>query len=249
MSNSILRVMSFNIRHGQGMNDMVSLKNIATEIERSGAVIIGIQEVDRFLPRSDLQDQPAELARLLKMHVCYSPSEDRHNSSKTSAYIRDKDEQSGLDGQYGNAVLSRFPIISHQFHYLPSDHERRSLLWAEIEINGSKLNFFCTHLGLDKADQTVQMDVLLDVIKSTSGAMVLLGDFNMTPENPLLTKLSSAIHKVPLGDNVTTYAGRKGEIIEIDHLFTNLPLDKEAAWTQVTDASDHHPLLAQIQFS
>lgn len=241
--------MSFNIRHGCGMDDCVSLQNIATEIERSGADIIGIQEVDRFLPRSDLQDQAAELARLLNMHVCYSPSEDRHNTSKTSAYIRDKDEQTRLDGQYGNAILSHFPITAHQFHYLPGERERRSLLQTEIEINGSKLNFFCTHLGLDETEQTTQVDALIDVLKSTYGSIVLVGDFNMTPENPLLTKLSAAISKVTLPANVTTFAGRKGDIIEIDHIFTNLPLDKSGAWTQVTDASDHHPLLAQIHIS
>mgnify|MGYP001113886962 CR=1 FL=1 len=231
------------------MDDHVSLQNIASEMERSGADIIGLQEVDRFLPRSDLKDQPAELARLLKMHVCYSPSEDRHNTSTTSAYIRDKDEKSGLNGQYGNAILSRFPITSHQFRYLPSDRERRSLLQTEIEINGHNVNFFCTHLGLDKAEQSVQIETLIDVIKSTSGAMVLLGDFNMMPGNPLLTTLSAAIHKVPLQNNATTYAGNKDEIIEIDHIFTNLTLDKELAWTQVTDASDHHPLLAQLRFA
>ena len=241
--------MSFNIRHAQGMDDQVSLQNIAAEIERSGADIVGIQEVDRFLPRSGLADQPAELARLLNMNVCYSPSEDRYGTSKTSAYIRDKDEQTGLDGQYGNAILSRFPIIAHQFRYLPGDRERRSLLQAEIEINGSTLNFLCAHLGLNETEQMAQVDVLFDVIKSTFGEMVLLGDFNMTPENPLIAKLTSIIPKVPLRDNVTTFAGNEGEIMEIDHIFSNLPRDKDAAWTQVTNASDHHPIQAQLKLS
>jgi len=249
MNNQTLRVMTFNIRHGRGMDDNVSLAKIADEIERSGADIVGLQEVDRFLPRSELKDQPAELARLLNWNACYSPSEDRHNTSSTSAYIRDKDEETGLEGQYGNAILSRFPIVAHQFHYLPGDRERRSWLHAEIEINGRSLNFFCTHLGLDEAEKMAQVDALVNALKSTFGAIVLLGDFNMKPENPTLTRLATEIPKVPLLGNVTTFAGKTGKIVEIDHIFTDLPLAKEAAWTQVTDASDHHPLLAQIEFS
>jgi endonuclease/exonuclease/phosphatase family metal-dependent hydrolase len=249
MNISTLRVMTFNIRHGRGMDDCVSLQNIAAEIKRSGADIIGIQEVDRFLPRSDLQDQPAELARLLNMHVCYCASEDRHNTSNTSAYIRDKDEKTGLDGQYGNAILSRFPISAQQHRYLPGNHERRSWLQAEIDINGNIVNFLCTHLGFDDEEHSGQVDDLINAVKSTFGAIVLVGDFNMMPENPLLKQLSSVIRKVPLRDNVTTFAGNKDVIMEIDHIFTNLPLDKEAAWTQITDASDHHALIAQIQLS
>ena len=241
-----LRVMSFNIRHARGMNGEVSLQNIVAEIQSSGTDIIGLQEVDRFLPRSNTADQPAELARLLEMNVYYSASEDRHNTSNAAAYIRENDAKSGLDGQYGNAILSRFPIASHQFQYLPGNSERRSLLQTEIEIDGRRLTFFDTHLGVSDEDQTVQIDAIIEALKSTSGAFILLGDFNMEPENPLLAKLSSVAPKVLLEGNVTTFAGEKDAVVEIDHIFTNLKPETDTAWTQPTEASDHHPVLAQL---
>jgi endonuclease/exonuclease/phosphatase family metal-dependent hydrolase len=248
MENNKLRVMTFNIRHAQGMDGEVSLQNIAFEIQRSGADLIGLQEVDRFLPRSNLKDQPAELARLLEMNFCYSASEDRNHNSNASAYIREQDAKTGLNGQYGNAILSRFPITAHQFQYLPGDNERRSLLHAEIEIQGRRVTFFNTHLGMDKEEQRVQVAAILEAIEKSSGALVLLGDFNMEPDNPLIAALSSAIRKVHLGGSVTTFAGKKDVVKEIDHLFTNLALEKDSAWTQPTLASDHHPVLAQLKF-
>jgi len=245
---SSLRVMSFNIRNARSMDGEVNLQNIASEIQRSGADIIGLQEIDRFLLRSNTSDQPAELAKLLQMHVCYSPSEDRNHTSNTSAYIRESDAKTGMNGQYGIAILSRFPIIAHQFQYLPGDKERRSLLRAEIEVDGERLTFFNTHLGLTEEEKNLQVDALVKTIKSTSGAIVLLGDFNIKQENPLLAKLSALLPKVLLAENVTTFAGKKGVIVQIDHLFTNLALQKNAAWTQPTEASDHHPVLAQLKF-
>lgn len=248
MTTRTLRVMTFNIRHAQGMDGEVSLQKIAFEIQRSGADLIGLQEVDRFLPRSNLKDQPAELARLLEMDFCYCASEDSNHNSNTSAYIRDHDARTGLSGQYGNAILSRFPITAHHFRYLPGNKERRSLLRAEIEVQGRRITFFNTHLGLDQEEQTAQMTAIMEAIKNNSGASILVGDFNMAANNPLLAKLSSAIHQVPLDDTVTTFAGKKGVIKQIDHIFTNLSLAEESAWTQPTLASDHHPVLAQLKF-
>jgi endonuclease/exonuclease/phosphatase family metal-dependent hydrolase len=241
-----LRVMTFNICHARGMDGTVSLQHIAEEIRRSGADVIGLQEVDRFLTRSHTADQPLELARLLDMDFCYSPSEDGHNISNAAVYIR----ENGKEGQYGNAILSWFPITAHQFYYLPGDGtaERRSLLRAEINAHGRSLTFFNTHLGLQTPEQALQIDTVAEKIKSTFGPMILLGDFNMKPDNPLLEKVASATPKVLLQNNVTTFAGKKDAIMEIDHIFTNLS-PEQPAWTQPTLASDHHPVLAQLQLS
>jgi len=243
-----LRVMTFNIRHARGMDEQVNLQKIAAEIKQSGADIIALQEVDRFLSRSHLQDQPAELARLLNMNVCFSASEDCRNSSAVSAYIRENNARSGMDGAYGNAILSRFSIVAHRCYFLPGKRERRSLLQAEIAVNDDKIHFFSTHLSLDEVEQIAQMNILRDVLGSTPGAVALGGDFNMESANPLIAKLASVIHKVPLRDHATTFAGDENRIVEIDHLFTNLAAES-GAWTQPTRASDHHPVLAQLQLS
>lgn len=68
-----LRVMTFNIRHGRGMDDAINLERIARVIDRAGADVVALNEVDRVTRRCGGVDQPAELAKLLDMHWHYSP--------------------------------------------------------------------------------------------------------------------------------------------------------------------------------
>lgn len=244
--------MTFNIRHARGMDNEVNLRRIAEEIERSGADVIGLQEVDRFLPRSGAVDQPAQLARWLGMEFCYSASEDRHNTTNLAAYIRGYDAETGRDGQYGNALLSRFPITRHQRHYLASDRERRSLLQAEIAVDGHSVTVCTTHLGLDQEERTKQVETITQALEDETGPVVLMGDFNMRPDNPLLRSLSPELHKVPLREAVTTFIGPQSEkaengIVEIDHIFISGAAHSNSAWTQPTTASDHHPVLARVR--
>jgi endonuclease/exonuclease/phosphatase family metal-dependent hydrolase len=72
-----IRVMSYNIHHGQGIDDRLDLARIAAEIRESRADIAGLQEVDRhWSERSDLADQAVELARELAIHVVYGANLD-----------------------------------------------------------------------------------------------------------------------------------------------------------------------------
>jgi endonuclease/exonuclease/phosphatase family metal-dependent hydrolase len=240
-----IRVMTFNIRHGRGMDDQVDLDRIAMEIERSGADIIGLQEVDRFLSRSDAIDQTAQLADRLGMQYSYSASEDAQNDTRLAHLIRDNNATTGENGGYGNALLSRFPITGHQQHYLASTRERRSVLQTDIDINGQQITVCVTHLGLDEEEQMVQVHTIATLLQNIRGEIILMGDFNVKADSPVLAQLLPHLSKVLLPGNVTTFAGRKDAIVEIDHIFTNLtPL--KPAWTQPTTASDHHPLLAQL---
>ena len=59
-----LRVMTWNIRHGEGLDGRVDLERIAAVIRASGADLVGLQEVDRGVRRTGGVDMPAELARL-----------------------------------------------------------------------------------------------------------------------------------------------------------------------------------------
>jgi len=240
--------MTFNIRHGQGMDDRVDLGRIAAEIKRSGADIIALQEVDRSLSRSGVIDQTAQLAQQLGMEYCYSASEDAANNTRLAQLIHDNNAATGKNGGYGNALLSRFPITDQQSHYLASDRERRSVLQTKINAGVRDINVFATHLGLDLEEQMAQMRTIVELLKHTSGDVILMGDFNVRPDSPVLAQLPSRLSKVLLSGNITTFAGRKDDVVEIDHIFTNLtPL--KSAWTQPTTASDHHPVLAQLDLN
>ncbi len=95
-----LTVMNYNIHHGQGTDRVVSLERISEAIESAGADLIGLNEVDRhFSRRSGFRDQIAILAESLGMHYVFSPA------------ISFMPRRSGAPMcQYGNALLSRFPL-------------------------------------------------------------------------------------------------------------------------------------------
>lgn len=91
--------MTFNIHHGKGIDKQVDLYRIAEVIEKSDADIIGLNEVDKhFSKRSLYENQIGWLAKQLNIEHAFSPS--LSIKSKNSTTIR----------QYGNALLSRYPI-------------------------------------------------------------------------------------------------------------------------------------------
>lgn len=73
----VLDVMTFNIHHAQGTDDALDLQRIAEVVRRSGADVIGLQEVDNnYSGRSNWSDQPAELAAMLGYHVAFGANID-----------------------------------------------------------------------------------------------------------------------------------------------------------------------------
>ena len=113
-------IMTFNIHHGKGRDRRVDLGRTAGVIAQSGCDIIGLNEVDRhFSNRSDYEDQIGRLAEQLNMHYAYCPS--------LSLSSGDSSEKR----QYGNALLTRFPIKKerhHSFNFVKGLIEGRSLL-------------------------------------------------------------------------------------------------------------------------
>jgi len=156
-----LRVMSYNIHAGRGMDNVLDLQRIADEIAYSGSDIIGLNEVDRLTVRSGWVDQAAALADMLGMYFAFGSNINYQG------------------GQYGNAVLSRYPILNAVNHHLPFiDGERRGILHAEIDCAGTTVHFLVTHLGLTAEESTLQLEQVVKLTESISGPVILVGDFN-----------------------------------------------------------------------
>ncbi|MCA9160258.1 MAG: endonuclease/exonuclease/phosphatase family protein, partial [Planctomycetales bacterium] len=95
-------VLSYNIHHAEGVDGRLDLDRIAAVIRRSQADLVSLQEVDQCVTRSERVDQPRELAKRLGMHVVFGANIDLQG------------------GEYGNAVLSRYPIKFNKNHLLPN---------------------------------------------------------------------------------------------------------------------------------
>src|SRR4051812_18692719 len=161
-----IRVMTYNIHVGVGMDKKLDLPRIAEVIKHEHVDLVGLQEVDRGVERTQRIDEIAELARLTKMDYAFA-----FNLKYQG-------------GQYGVAILSRFPILAtdHRLYKNLREAERRGLIRAEVKIDGRIINFLTTHLDYQYDDGRVfETEQLLAAIKDVRGPLIVVGDFNDIP--------------------------------------------------------------------
>lgn len=162
---AVLRVLSYNIHHGEGTDGRLDLARIAEVIKAVQPDVVALQEVDRLVGRTGSVDQPSELAKLTEMEVVFGPNIELEG------------------GHYGNAVLSRLPIVSHENHLLPclDDGEQRGVLDVVVETESGHVRVLATHLDhrRDDAERLASVTAIHELIAADLQQPVLLaGDLN-----------------------------------------------------------------------
>jgi endonuclease/exonuclease/phosphatase family metal-dependent hydrolase len=166
-----LRVLTLNIWNCQGPWRK-RLRLIRRELEALAPDLVGLQEV--MCHDATQTDQARDIAAGLGYHMAYGPA-----------------SQLGDGPQFGNAVLSRFPILAQHIVPLPgkATEESRAVLHVAVDAPGGRLAFFATHLDWkpEHGDVRVgQVAAILDAVNALApGAevpAVLVGDFNAGPE-------------------------------------------------------------------
>src|SRR4030095_1437701 len=111
-----IRVMTYNIHVGVGMDKKLDLQRIADVINRERPDLVGLQEVDRGVERTQRKDEIVELAAMTKMEYAFAPNLNYQG------------------GHYGVAILSRFKInsIDHRMYQNKRETERRGMLRVEV---------------------------------------------------------------------------------------------------------------------
>jgi endonuclease/exonuclease/phosphatase family metal-dependent hydrolase len=166
-----VRLVTFNIHHGVGDDGRHDLPRLAQVLAAADADVICLQEVDRhFGPRSEDVDQPLLLARALDMQLAWGPAIDEPRPGGKPR------------GQYGNALLSRLPILVSDVHPLPGDGEPRSALRTMIELDGAALWVTTTHLSRKSADRAAQVAAVAGLHTAPMETGVVAGDFNAEPD-------------------------------------------------------------------
>ncbi|WP_174734892.1 endonuclease/exonuclease/phosphatase family protein [Mesobacillus harenae] len=235
------KVMTYNIHHGKGLDKQVNLDRICKVIDRSNADIIGLNEVDfNFSERSRYAHQIQTLADKLKYDYAFSPS----------VTIK---AQNGQIRQYGNGILSRFPIgtiKSHPFNFVSGMIEGRSMLEASIEINGKQADFFVTHLSLNPFLHKKQSNSIIEIANKKQGPLVLMGDWNMKPStwkwNRIASHFTDVWSKTGKADGATFPARRP--VMRLDYQFVNKQVEVIdcMVFAEIPEASDHLPVLSTL---
>src|SRR5438128_1636649 len=161
-----LRVMTYNIHVGVGMDKKMDLQRIADVINHEHPDLVGLQEVDRGVKRTEGVDEIAELARMTQMQYAFA-----HNLDYQG-------------GQYGVAILSRFPILKtdHRKYQNKREAKRRGMIRIEVNVGGRMVGFATTHLDYQYEDGRVfETEQLLEFLKDQKGPLILVGDFNEEP--------------------------------------------------------------------
>lgn len=168
---SLLRVLTYNIHHWQGTDGRVDAARVTAVIDATGADLIALNEVYHPASLPGVEEPPlAAMAHSLGMEYAFGPA------LPQKAFA-------GSEASFGNALLSRYPILAYATHRLPpvEGHEPRSLLEARVLLpSGRALTLYVTHLDYQSEEtRLVQVGGLLLWTGRDRGQLhLLLGDLN-----------------------------------------------------------------------
>ncbi len=239
-----MRVLTFNLHHGVGLDGVLDLDRTARVIEGAAVDVVALQEVDRhFGPRSGYVDQAGWLGDRLGLQVAYGPVVDRGPIDAASP--------GGPHRQYGIALLSRSPIAQPRSLLLPRPRggEQRGLLGAHVEADGVVVRVVCTHLQVrSRTERLAQAREVAASVAASDGPVVLMGDLNARPDAPEIAPLTDALvdawATAGHGDGHTFDAA--APYARIDYVLTSPVVVARQVAVLVTDASDHRPVVADL---
>ncbi len=229
-----MRVATYNIKHGRGMDGSIDLERTAATLATLDADIIALQEVDDQARRSSGVDQAAWLAERLGMHAAYGAFMDFQG------------------GRYGLAILSRRPIQSHEAWRLPEGNEPRVALAAQIPTDsGEAITAVAVHFDWVEDDgyRYEQAGETIRRIEALETPWIVFGDFNDVPGSRTMNAFEQMGRNAGKPrDEAATFPSDQ-PTIEIDYIITGPP----SAWMPASATviaepltSDHRPVLADL---
>jgi endonuclease/exonuclease/phosphatase family metal-dependent hydrolase len=231
-----LRIATYNVHRCRGLDGRTRPDRIAAVLGSVEADVVALQEV--IGPGAHGGGHAEALGAALGMGWVMAPARQLRGH------------------QFGNAVLSRFPIVQHFDQDLTwKTCEPRRLQRVDISLDGRALHVYNVHLGTAILERRYQADRLAAVVcdRHVNGPKVVLGDFNEWMRGRATTLLSEKLNSVDLRSFLRrrrTYPG-VFPILHLDHIYyagrveivgIHLPRTRLALV-----ASDHLPLVADVR--
>ncbi|HZA13433.1 MAG TPA: endonuclease/exonuclease/phosphatase family protein [Myxococcaceae bacterium] len=229
-----IRVATFNIqsaRHG--------LDAVAAVIREMAPDILALQEVDKGTTLSNGRDQARELAD----RAGFS-----HQVHFRAANLR--------GGEYGVAILSRFPVLMARHFELPTPRtvEPRAVAWTILDVGGQEMSVYITHLssGGERSDLRARQARFIERLMSHDPRpKVLMGDLNDAPDSPavlgLSRRLSDAFERTGHGSAETFALPLFLPDLRLDYVLASTELTPVGSFVVRRIASDHFPLVADFE--
>ena len=231
-----LRIATYNIHRCRGLDGRTRPERIVGVLKAVDADVVALQEVVGAGPHGG--GQAEELGAALGMGWIMS----------SARLLRGH--------QFGNMVLSRYPITQHVEHDLSwKTCEARRLQRVDVSVDGSTLHVYNVHLGTALLERRHQAARLASIVtdRHVNGPKLVLGDFNEWMKGLVTSTLSARLNSVDLRDFLKhrrTYPG-VFPLLHLDHIYYAGHLEIVGIDLPRTRlslvASDHLPLVADIQ--
>lgn len=232
-----MKIMTYNICHcAHFVHKGMDYPAFADVIKKYSPNIIGLNEVRNMGEEEHFDNQPQILSDLtgIQNYLFAEAIKFRGNNP------------------YGNGMLSTEDILSHQVIMIPDPevkkydgyYETRCILKVKFK-NG--LTVLITHFGLNPDEHELAVKTVLDNLEDSK--CILMGDFNMTPDNPLIKKLGDR-----LVDTAKYFTTPKfsfpstGPEIKIDYIYVTKDIKVKSADIVPDICSDHNAYVVEIDF-
>lgn len=231
-----LRVATYNVHRGRGLDGRTRPERIAEVLQGIGADIVALQEVVGAGPR---HSGHAELiGAALGMGWVMAPARQLWGH------------------QFGNVILSRFPVTHHVMYDLSwKTCERRVCMRVDLEVHGRLLHFYNVHFGTAILERRIQAARLAGIVsdRRVSGPKLVLGDFNEWTRGPASALLSERLQSIDIAAHLRrrwTYPGVL-PLVHLDHIYYQGPIEvlkvELVRTRRALIASDHLPLVAELR--
>lgn len=231
-----MKIMSFNTQHCKNyITGEIDFQIMADAIKSVGADIVGLNEIRGEGVGAEYTAQTEKLALLSGLREFYFAPAIKFNA-----------------GPYGNAFISKYPIIKAQNIPVPDPkvkkyngyYETRCLLKVKLS-NG--LTVLVIHFGLNRDEQENAVKTVLENLENEK--CVLMGDFNLNPNDELLKPIREKMVDTADFFNEEKFSFPSDNPKQkIDYIFVSPDIKVISADIPPIVAADHRPHIAEIEF-
>ena len=233
-----MNILTFNTQHCMNfVTRQIDFPKFAETIRSFDADIVSLNEMRMAGEHPEYTDQVPELARLAGYPYWY--------------FAKALDVRGA--NPYGDALLSRYPILFAETIPIPDPDDKvgdrwfetRCLLHAKLDVPGG-LDVFVTHFGLNPSEQVNAVETVIAHL--TNSRCILMGDFNVSPEDPVLDPIHQRLFDTAalFPQALLSYPSNAPEI-KIDYIFLSPDLKATFADIPPIVMSDHRPYVATIE--
>lgn len=234
-ASSDVRVLVYNIHAGKDAGGVDNLQRVAEVVKSTNADVVLLQEVDRNTKRSGNVDQLSELMRLTGLNGVFGKSLDYQG------------------GEYGIALLSRWPVDTHEtvplFVDPPQVRAGGSIeprVALVVETGGMRV--INTHLDASREERYRLQEAaqLIPIAqREYRGPVIAGGDYNSEPDSEVQRRLRASVFRdCDRGTSLTFPADKP--VKRIDYLFMIRDARCKSARVLESQASDHRGVLFEV---